>query len=101
MAYLVQVDFPHEGPFGDEMAAAFADLANSITQEKGFIWKLWTENKETKESGGIYLFDTKANAEIYMEKNRRNFDQFGIKGASMKLFEVNEKLSQITHGPIK
>ena len=101
MAYLVQVDFPHEGPFGDEMAAAFADLANSIAQEKGFIWKLWTENKETKESGGIYLFDTKANAEIYMEKNRKNFDQFGIKGASMKLFEVNEKLSQITHGPIK
>ena len=68
------MDFPHEGPFGDEMAAAFAELANSIAQEKGFIWKLWTENKETKESGGIYLFDTKANAEIYMEKNRKNFD---------------------------
>ena len=84
-----------------EMAAGFAELANGIAQEKGFIWKLWTENKETKESGGIYLFDTKANAEIYMEKNRKNFDQFGIKGASMKLFEVNEKLSQITHGPIK
>ena len=43
----------------------------------------------------------KQDAEIYMEKNRKNFDQFGIKGASMKLFEVNEQLSQITHGPIK
>jgi hypothetical protein len=101
MAYIVQVDFPHEGPFGDEMAAAFTDLANSITREKGFIWKIWTENKETKESGGIYLFETKVDAETYMEKNRKNFDEFGIKNANMKLFEVNEKLSQITHGPLK
>ena len=101
MAYIVQVDFPHEGPFGDEMAAAFTDLANNITQEKGFIWKIWTENKETKESGGIYLFETKEDAEVYMEKNRKNFDQFGIKNANMKLFEANEKLSQITHGPLK
>jgi hypothetical protein len=101
MAYLVQVDFPHEGPFGDEMATAFTDLAKSIAQEKGFIWKIWTENKETKESGGIYLFETKEDAENYMEKNRKNFNEFGIKGASMKLFVVNEQLSQITNGPIK
>ncbi|RLL46718.1 monooxygenase [Oceanobacillus piezotolerans] len=101
MAYLVQVDFPHEGPFGDEMATAFTDLAKNIAQEKGFIWKLWTENEETKESGGIYLFDTKEDAENYMEKNRKNFDEFGIKGASMKLFKVNEQLSQITQGPLK
>jgi hypothetical protein len=101
MAYLIQVDFSHEGPFDDAMAVAFSDLAKSINEEKGFIWKIWTENKETKESGGIYIFDNKENAENHMEKNRKNFSEFGIKNASMKIFEINEQLSQITHAPLK
>jgi hypothetical protein len=53
LAYLLQVDFNHEGPFGAEMVSAFTDLANSINEEKGFIWKIWTENEQSKEAGGI------------------------------------------------
>lgn len=37
MAFLLQVDFKMNGPFGDEMAAAFSDLAKSINEEDGFI----------------------------------------------------------------
>ncbi|NJA60985.1 YdhR family protein, partial [Streptomyces sp. NEAU-H3] len=43
-SWLVQVDFPSEGPFGAEMAAAYEELAHTITREPGFVWKLWTEN---------------------------------------------------------
>ncbi|MCV5403994.1 YdhR family protein, partial [Escherichia coli] len=53
MAYLLQVDFPFEGPFGEEMEKGFWDLAKSINEEEGFHWKIWTENEETKEAGGI------------------------------------------------
>ncbi len=42
MAYVLQVDFKMDGPFGDEMAGAFSDLAKSINEEPGFIWKIWT-----------------------------------------------------------
>lgn len=48
MAYLLQVDFPFEGPFGEEMEKTFWDLANSINEEEGFHWKIWTENEEKR-----------------------------------------------------
>ncbi|MEM5642696.1 YdhR family protein [Bacillus toyonensis] len=32
------------------MEEAFWDLANSINEEEGFHWKIWTENEETKRS---------------------------------------------------
>ena len=57
MKYLLQVDFPHDGIFGEKMAEAFEDLAKDIANEDGLIWKIWTENEATKEAGGIYLFD--------------------------------------------
>ena len=63
MTYLLQVDFKMNGPFGDDMAETFPDLARSINEEKGLIWKIWTESPETKEAGGIYLFETKETAE--------------------------------------
>ena len=56
MAVLLQVDFPFTGPWGDEMAAGMEALAVSIAQEPGLLWKIWTENRETDEAGGIYLF---------------------------------------------
>lgn len=46
MAYVLQVDFKMNGPFGDELAKEFSDLARSINEEDGFIWKIWTENPE-------------------------------------------------------
>ena len=58
MAYSLQVDFKMNGLFGDEMAEVFSDLAKGINEENGFVWKIWTENPETNESGGTYLFET-------------------------------------------
>ena len=45
MKYILQVDFPHEGVFGEEFSKAFADLAKDISNEAGLIWKIWTENE--------------------------------------------------------
>ncbi|MFK2825296.1 monooxygenase [Bacillus sp. B190/17] len=101
MAYLLQVDFDHQGPFGAEMIAAFTDLAKSINEEKGFIWKIWTENEETKEAGGIYLFETKEDAKNYLEKHTKRLNSFGIADVHAKIFEVNDELSVINHGPVK
>ncbi|WP_018394750.1 monooxygenase [Bacillus sp. 37MA] len=100
MAYVLQVDFKHEGPFGDEMAAAFSDLAKSINDEKGFMWKIWTENKETNEAGGIYMFETKTDAENYLTMHTKRLNGFGITNVRAKLFEINEALTAITHGPL-
>jgi hypothetical protein len=101
MAYLLQVDFGMEGPFGEEMVEAFTDLANSINQEEGFILKIWTESPETKESGGIYLFESKETAEKYLDMHTKRLAGFGINQVRGKIFAVNSKLTEMTHGPLK
>lgn len=101
MAYVLQVDFKHEGPFGDEMTAAFSDLAKSINEEKGFLWKIWTENKETNEAGGIYVFETKTDAENYLTMHKKRLNGFGITNVNAKLFGINEALTTITRGPLQ
>lgn len=90
---LLQIDFPHEGPFGQEMTAMMSDLAKDISTEKGLVFKLWTENEETKEAGGIYLFETLAEAQRYLEKHTKRLENFGYSNITSKVFTVNEDLS--------
>lgn len=101
MAYVLQADFKMNGPFGDEMAEAFSDLAKSINDEEGFVWKIWTENSETNEAGGIYLFETKETAEKYLDMHTRRLAGFGVTDINAKIFAINSKLTEITKGPIK
>nr|WP_263327018.1 monooxygenase [Neobacillus sp. Marseille-Q6967] len=101
MAYVLQVDFKMNGPFGDEMAEAFSDLAKSINEEVGFMWKIWTESPETNEAGGIYIFETKGTAEKYFNMHSKRLAGFGITDINAKIFANNSKLTEITKGPVK
>ena len=96
MAYLLQVDFPHDGIFGEDFSNAFVDLAKNISEESGLIWKIWTENEQTKEAGGIYLFDNETDAKRYLEMHTKRLESFGYKDIRVKIFNVNEPLSKIT-----
>lgn len=95
MKYLLQVDFPYSGPFGDEMTSAMDGLAKDIASESGFIWKIWTENKEQNIAGGIYLFDNDADAKRYLDKHTKRLEAFGITEVRGVIFNVNEALSAI------
>lgn len=101
MTYLLQVDFHMDGPFEVEMAEAFSDLAKSINQEEGVIWKIWTESPETKEAGGIYLFETKETAEKYSAMHTKRLAGFGITDVRAKIFDINVPLTEINNGPAK
>ena len=96
MAYLLQVDFPHDVIFGEDFSNAFVDLAKNISEESGLIWKVWTENKETKEAGGIYLFSNETDAKRYLDKHTKRLESFGYKNIRARIFSVNEPLSLIT-----
>ena len=100
MAYLLQVDFPHDGIFGDEMSKAFADLAKDIAQEEGLIWKIWTENESTKEAGGVYLFKNESDAQRYLKKHTERLTSFGYTNIRAKIFSVNETLSRLTKASV-
>jgi quinol monooxygenase YgiN len=98
MAVLLQVEFKMDGPFGDEMAEQFADLAESINEEEGFIRKIWTEKAEDQEAGGIYIFDTQENAEKYLEMHEERLKEMGVPDLRAKIFDINDKLTEITKG---
>lgn len=100
MAYILQVDFKMEGPFGDKMAAQFKELAESINEEEGMLWKIWTEDAVAREAGGIYLFETKETAAAYLDMHSKRLNGFGITVINSKIFAVNESLTKINKGPI-
>lgn len=95
MAVILQVDFPTPGPFGEEMSRAYQTLAESINQEAGMIWKIWTENSDAQEAGGIYLFDSQDNAEKYLKMHTARLKNFGIKDIRGEIFQINLPLSAI------
>ncbi|MGC5328057.1 monooxygenase [Brevibacillus sp. SYSU BS000544] len=95
---LLQIDFKMEGPWGQQMAAEFEGLANMISHKEGLLWKIWAENEQTKESGGIYLFVDQAACERYLEEHMPRLQSFGITDIRAKIFDVNEALTKITRG---
>ncbi|WP_436953268.1 monooxygenase [Staphylococcus shinii] len=100
MVTILQVDFPLDGPFGNEMAEQFKDLAESINHEPGFLWKIWTENESEQEAGGIYAFDNKTHANQYLEMHSQRIKSMGVPYVNAKVFDVNESLTKINKGRI-
>ncbi|MCC4106651.1 monooxygenase [Serratia ureilytica] len=99
MTYLLQVDFPYAGPWGEKMAEESAGLAHSIAEEPGLIWKIWTENQAAGEAGGVYLFRDLASAEAYLAMHSARLKSFGIADINAKIFTVNEPLSRLNRWP--
>lgn len=100
MAVLLQVDFPYQGPWGSAMSTAMAGLAQSIASEPGLLWKIWTEDAERQEAGGIYLFADRPSAEAYLTMHTARLQSFGIALVNAKLFDVNADLSAIDRAPL-
>ena len=100
MAVVLQVDFPYAGPWGEAMHAQMADLAVSIAGEPGLIWKIWTEQPDSNQAGGIYLFQDQASAQAYLDMHRARLAGVGVPQVNAKLFQVNRPLSLIDRAPL-
>lgn len=97
---LLQMDFSHNGPGKEEMDITYQDLAKSIAEYSGVIWKIWTVNEVSREAGGIYLFEDDGSLNNYLQMHRERLKGFGITTVNAKVFKVPEVLSAITCGPI-
>lgn len=100
MAKLLQVDFGFNGPFGEEMANALVELAESINREPGMIWKIWTESEKDQLGGGIYLFEDEVSALAYLEMHTARLQQMGIGEVRGLIFDINQPLTAINNGPV-
>lgn len=95
---ILQIDFLDTRTETEDETAALIDLAQQIKNTPGLIWKIWTENPETKEAGGIYLFENEAALEAYRTMHTERLKRMGIEQLNVKKFQVNEDLTQITKG---
>jgi len=98
---LLQMDYPFSGPWGAEMAEEYSSLAHSIANVPGLICKVWTENPETGEAGGIYLFENEASLDSYLTGKIERLKAAGIDAVRARKFDVNERLTEITRGRIR
>lgn len=98
---LLQFDFSMHGPWGDELTAACSGLAKVIGETPGLLWKIWNENRETGESGGIYLFVDEASAANYLKEHMARLQSMGFSNIRAKMFEVNQALSRMNNAPLE
>ncbi|HEV2915127.1 MAG TPA: monooxygenase [Pyrinomonadaceae bacterium] len=97
---LLQIDYLFSGPWGPEMAEEYSELAHRIADVPGLVCKVWTENRETGEAGGIYLFEDEASLDAYAVGKIERLKSAGVKEVRAKKFDVNEPLTRITRGRI-
>ena len=80
----------------DSVAQAFLDVP-------GLKWKIWLLNPAAQEAGGIYLFDSQASLDAYrngpLVAKLRGLTS--IRNISMKQFEVMQKVTALTRGPVE
>lgn len=88
--------FPFPGPWGKELTEVSRGLANDIAAEDGLIWKIWLEDRDIGQAGGIYLFQDAATAARYREKHERRLSAMGLTGVVANAYSVNAELSVLT-----
>ncbi|MBS0544336.1 MAG: monooxygenase [Proteobacteria bacterium] len=97
---LLQIDFPFDGPWGEDMAAAMEALARDIAATPGLKWKIWTESRDKRRAGGIYLFEDAAAAARYRDIHVPRLESFGVRDIRALEFDVNETLGRIDRAPL-
>ncbi len=74
--------------------------AQPIADIPGLRWKVWIINEAHSEAGGIYLFDSEAAVQAYLD-GPIIAEMKGDPTLSMKAFDVIDELTSITRGPVK
>lgn len=98
---ILQIDFLDTRTNTGDKAAALTSLAHAIAETPGLVWKIWTENPDTQEAGGIYLFEDEASLDAYLDLHTTRLKGMGIEQINAKKFQINEPLTAITRGRLK
>ena len=102
MSQILQITFRNPNGRSEAAQKAAWERAHQIAAWPGLVWKVWIAQPTAAIYGGIYLFQDTASAEAYLQgpvvASMRSLP--GMIDFSAQLFEVNEPLSAITHGPL-
>ena len=100
---IVQVNYTRpEMPKAEWEARYTDDRARQFLSVAGLQWKIWLDGDADRRAGGIYLFDTRANAEAYLAGPIVAAMKANPNVADLRftLSDVRERMSAITHAPV-
>lgn len=96
----LQVNFKYNIP-AEALMAGTAKSAAEIASKPGLRWKIWIYNDETKEAGGLYLFEDDASADAYTEWVTTALENNpAASEITVKKFDINPDATAITRGPV-
>ncbi len=90
----------YDGPVSDEFLAGARQLAESIANEAGVVWKIWTVEEGTTHFGSTYLFKNQAYLEAYKAMHVPRLNEIGVKVTEDHIFDIMEDLSAINNAPL-
>ncbi len=90
----------YDGQITDEFLAETEDLARSIAEEPGIIWKIWTIEKDSNHFGSTYLFHDLEALETYKAMHVKRLEAIGINIVAEHVFDIMENVSRITNAPV-
>ena len=99
---ILQINFNLNVPVA-EYQKMVDSVANAFIDVPGLKWKIWLLNPAAQEAGGIYLFDSQASLDAYLNgplvAQLRGLPS--VRNISMKQFEVMPEATTLTRGPIE
>ncbi|NVJ66649.1 MAG: monooxygenase [Gammaproteobacteria bacterium] len=94
------IHLSYEGEVTENFMAETKKLAESIAQEAGIIWKIWTYEAGSSHFGSTYLFRDLEALETYKAMHVKRLNNLGITVTSDHIFDIMEDLSQINNAPL-
>lgn len=85
-----------------ELEKAFLEVAQSIADVKGLLWKVWLVNEAEKSAGGIYLFEDGASVKAYLKGEivAGIMSHPALSDIEAKVFDILPEHTKITRGPV-
>src|SRR5262249_18108571 len=99
---ILQINFSLNTPIAEYQAMADS-VAHAFLDVPGLKWKIWLLNPAAQEAGGIYLFDSQASLDAYLNGPlvAHLTGLTSIRNISMKQFEVMPEVTVLTRGPFE
>lgn len=99
MSTIVQINFPYTED-NKNLREGAGEVAPVFAGMDGLLWKVWLVDEARRESGGIYLFSTRAQAEKYLASDIVAHLRSVRPGISIKLFDTLDAPGMITRAPV-
>jgi hypothetical protein len=96
---ILQINFSLNMPVADYQKMVDS-IAHAFLDVPGLTWKIWLLNPAAQEAGGIYLFDSQASLDAYLNGPlvAKLKGLTSVRNISMKQFEVMPEATALTRG---